>query len=492
MSSLRGYPTTRHVTVLLLGRIALLPFAFVSLPAAALLLPQVELGKLALLMALQSGLNLLLIGPPASYVFRRVNDWREHGVLVHRLRVFWGYVALVAAAVGGATALVINLWDASLGLPKGWFVAMLSGYLLVHIPFAILANGLNLLGHRSLYVVLSVAGAWLGVAGSVLLAWTLGATAYWWISGQLVAEAALAVGAWLFVARLYRSHAPLPGISWRAGLAAAEFAWPLALGTALYWVQSQAFPFLLLPAFGAAFIGALSVTLGLGIRVMASFERVFVDFYLPGYYAELVSPKPEDRIAAWDRYSRTLYSTLVVATVFAAFAGPWLVRLLFTNAYHGFAWLAAWGAVSEGLRIAFSGFSTAFQGHLRTRPLLLPQAVGAVVVLLLVQIATSGQGDPALGTAVALTAGSAAAASIGLAAAFKLLGLRPPLHGLALGALYAAPIVVIFVVGDAFASSAPATALLVLALGALWVMIALTLLAPMRRTALPLTHGEGD
>jgi O-antigen/teichoic acid export membrane protein len=404
-------PRIRDAVLLFVGRGLLMPFAFVSLPLMTTLLPPAEIGRMVMVMAIQGWFSLVLISPVGNYVNRMFVEWNARGTLAADLTRFAGYVAAAAAVASVAAALFERFIGVGITIGLGWLVTLVAGHLFVHTLYANLSTGLNLLGRRSWYVGLTVASAWLGLWGSVIAASLFAGTAEMWLAGQLAVEAVLVVVA---VAALPFSTTQVvrgPGQARDTLRDAFRFAWPLALGVTLYWVQVQAYPFLLVGPYGTETVGMLAVGLGVGVRMLSAFERFYSDLYLPSYYTSLASAVPEGRAEAWNAYGTRLFASLAVVGIVSTVVGPILLRFLTPAVYHDVAWLAAWGGIIEGLRIAGATIALAFHGGLHTRPLLVPSTVSAATVLVGVGVVVFTRIEPLLGTSLVLvTAGALGAA----------------------------------------------------------------------------------
>lgn len=413
---------------------------------------------MALLMAVQGLFALILINPVGMYVMRRLVEWRTLGLLRSRLVAF-GAFSLLAAAVAAAVAVVVHATiGVGIAVAPAWLAALTIGYLTAHTAFAHLSLGLNVFNRRQWYVGLSVAAAWIGLVGSILLAVAVAPVAESWLAGQLAVEAALALLAWFALERLgylmgWRGAAPNSGAVVERIGRVAGFGWPVAVGVGLYWLQTQGYSFVVVRGLGTELLGAMTVSLGLGARILSAYERLFQDLFLPTFYTEVAT----DRRAAWDRYARLLLPSLLVVAIFAVAAGPWLVRLLTAPAYHALAWLAAWGAVVEALRVAFGGFTLAFHGHLRTGPLVFPSLAAAATVVLGVLVAVTAAPDPVLGVAVSLAAGGVVTVGLSTGLARGLLRVQLPLRDLALAIVAMLPLVVLYALAGVVADQGSRT-----------------------------------
>lgn len=473
-------PRTRDAFIILTGRALLAPFFFVSIPLMTFALAPAEVGRMALITAAQGWFGLLLISPVGNYVQRRFVEWSSRGLIRSRMLIFTGYSCMAGVLSGIVMITVADALSLGLGERGPWVAALVAGNLGAHTAFASASVGLNILTRRTWYVLLTLGSAWLGLGASAVLTLRLERSAEMWLTGQLLVEAALALVAWTALpARPAAADVTLPS-EWVAGaLRTVLFSWPLTVSAMLYWLQTQGYSFVVAALFGPDLLGALVISLGIGARVLTAYERLFTDFYLPLFYNDLAQ---ENRPSiAWERYASRLLPTLLIVAAFAVFAGPSLLRLLTTPAYHAYAALAGWGALVEAARIAMNGVALAFHAHLRTGPLVVPSLTSSLVLAAGLVAVGGVPVDAARGVTGALLLGSAAGGVTVSLLALRLLRVELPWWGLRKAAAWSVPLIAVAVAMEASEQVFSTRSTLgIVAIGVLYSLLGMALVSEFR------------
>jgi O-antigen/teichoic acid export membrane protein len=246
-----------------------------------------------------------------------------------------------------------------------------------------LLTGLNILGHRKLFVSLTNLIPWGGIALSVLLVVHYQGTAEMWLAGQVVAHGiAGLLAVMLFFRKLSATHgqehgACLAGFQGVPGIA--RFAWPISISVGLYWMQSQGYRFVLFETSGASAVGIFAIGYAIGAALMIAFETVFSQFYLPAFYKEISNASEAHRVAAWNRYASAFLPAVVVMVAMVASGGQFFVWLLADKEFQGAASVVALAALAEGLRMVSSTYYMAAVAEKNMKLLILPGLAGALV-----------------------------------------------------------------------------------------------------------------
>lgn len=365
------------------------------------MLPPTQFGVLAILLTFQTFCGLFLVNPVGQYINRFTHVWVDEGSLLSRLRRYRVWV--VAAALVGAFASTI--W-ASLQ-PMSWYERAFVGAAVALMVVAATANAtsvylLNMLGYRRLSVGWGVASATLALLLSSAFTHHFG-VGIAWFTGQALGMTAGAVGA----IRAVHSLLPAARDARRPLLEAGvlrSYILPLAVSTGLMWWLLAGYRLLLEAHWGLAALGGAVVGLSLASQLWGLLESLAMQFLYPLYYRRISVGGTHDSSLAFSDLLNTLgpiYLVLASATVIGV---PSLLVLLVNAAYANVVPFVLLGVVVEFCRALSNVLGAAAQVDRRMDALILPYAIGALMLTIGLLLLSQTGGD--IKQAIAVLAGA--------------------------------------------------------------------------------------
>jgi O-antigen/teichoic acid export membrane protein len=315
---------------------------------------------------------------------------------------------VVVALIGIAVVVLLHL-TSGIGTPigLGWLLWLVGGSLLVGTLTTQINGILNIIGFRGWYVVLANATSWAGLGLSIGLTLWQGRTAEFWLSGVLLGQLLVLAGS---IGVLRRVGRVPRGVAMRTYQAAGfdvrsvfRFSWPLIISTGFYWAQTNGYRFVLAALADTRMIGLLTVGLTIATAPLAMFDTLFTEFYRPIFYHNIKFGSASQKALAWNRYASAYFPAIILMGSLIACSGPYLARVLVSDAFQGVAWLAPWGALLQSTLMVYGTYVALSFASLDTRVLIRPNILGAAVALILTAMLARRQ--PLDGTAIALTLG---------------------------------------------------------------------------------------
>jgi hypothetical protein len=262
-----------------------------------------------------------------------------------------------------------------------------------------LIPSLNLLGHRTLWLIFSTLTLWISLAASLLLVHSK-PSAELWQSGQIfgfLCGLAL-VAPWFF--KSISKAAPSQqnaGSRFDADDSPKKiwaFTAPLTLMVGLNWCQFQSYRlyvghWIALEDLGR-FVGVYALIAGL----MAAFENLIQQYFYPQLYSESTAGDgatgagSAPRIA-WRRYASVAIPTSLIGGFTLIAVGPALVRLMLAPAFQSAVGFVLVAAIVETARIVSNIYGMAGHVTLKTQTLLIPQVLGTALLFILVPVCFS-------------------------------------------------------------------------------------------------------
>jgi len=369
--------------LLAVSRLLQLALVFASIKIATTLMPPAEMARVYLITSLFSITALLFINPAGMFVNRRLNVWNENGTVRGHFVLFWLY----AVAVGLFVYLLLAAIASTQILPfppDGLLAAVVAGTLASATFNQTVVPGLNLLGHRNWFNLLTVFTGAIGLLVSVWAITHFSRRAEFWQFGVICGNFVVALwGCKLFYDKLNGRREPVRLTKTQLATAAA-FALPIAATVGLGWVQSQSYRFIMESSLGLHELGLFASGYGISVGLISAFESIFNAYLYPRFYKRISSHALVDQSEAWKEYAQAMFPSLMLVGALIFSTAPELARTMLGPEFHSAHEYVGWGVVAELARVGAAVYAMVAHARMNTRLLLVPALVGAALSLTLI------------------------------------------------------------------------------------------------------------
>lgn len=400
----------RDIIILGFGRGLQVLAGLLTIKTATTVLSPGEVGSMNQLMSLAILGTSALLMPMTAYIGRGCLEWMDTGILSQRLGSYLLIILAVALACGSAMWAIQTQLMVVSGMAPVWVAGLVVLYTVGFALHTMGSSGLNLIGHRFLYILFINIAAW----GGLLLAiwwskqepspeiWLLGI-----FSGFLLSSLS-----YVILDRHARAHVPsggtcLPGVlpfDWRT---LCWFVAPQAVAFLLFWVQTQSYRFVLTWVVDIATVGLFAAGYMICSVPMQTFESLFNEFYSPTLFRALKGQDRAGMARAWNEYAAAYIPAVILFGAFLIGNATFLVKLLLGEQFQAIASILVWPAVTETFRAVSSTLHYLGLAKVDMTINILPVALGALVAPGLVYLLAFH--EPLLGTALALLAAAVVA-----------------------------------------------------------------------------------
>lgn len=365
-------------------------------------LPPEEMGRLSLLTAATAFFALFLVNPVGMFINRRFHTWDALGRAKHYLKLHWIYLLVVSAFAGASLAILNNIHAFGFQFNTTWLLILVCGSLIFNTINQTAIPSLNMLEFRGHFVTLTLATIGAGLFSSFLLVRTFQPTAEYWLLGLLIGQTVFAViGVKIFFDKLRPPvTSPTPNREHLSMLF--SFAWPVAISVAFNWLQTQGYRFFVADSLGLAGLGLFVAGYGISAGLMAAFESVLTTYFQPRFYKRVSNNDMAEQSLAWNGYAGAILPSLMLVTLLLVGLAPELTRLMVGPAYQSASQFVVWGVLAEGARVVAGVYSMSAHAKMKTKLLLLPNLLGAVICIALIVVFVPDFGAHGLGLARAL------------------------------------------------------------------------------------------
>ena len=360
------------------------------------------MGRLSLITAATAFFALFLVNPVGMFINRRFHAWDAQGRAKHYLKLHWLYLFGVCMIAALTLAIFNKIHAFGFRFDTLWLLLLVCGSLLFNTINQTAIPSLNLLELRGRFIVLTLATIGFGLASSYALVEYFSPIAEYWLLGLLIGQTVLAViGVKLFFEKL-QPETPAEKLSKSHLKTLFDFAWPVAISVGFNWLQTQGYRFFVADSLGLSALGLFVAGYGISAGLMAAFESVLTTYFQPRFYKRVSTSTLEEQSAAWNRYAGAILPSLVLVTFFLIGLAPELTRFMVGPAYQSASQFVVWGVLAEGARVLAGVYSMSAHAKMKTRLLLLPNLLGAVICIALIWVLAPAMGAHGVGLARSL------------------------------------------------------------------------------------------
>jgi O-antigen/teichoic acid export membrane protein len=365
-------------------------------------LPPNEMGRLSLISAATAFFALLFVNPVGMFINRRFHAWDTLGHAKYYLKLHWLYLLIVSLVAAASLTAVNGNHAFGFQFNTAWLLILVCGSLLFNTVNQTAIPSLNLLEFRGYFIILTLATIGASLASSFLLVSVFEPTAEYWLLGLLIGQAVFAViGAKLFFGKL-QPEIPVQVPSRAHLMLLFHFGWPVAISVGFNWLQTQGYRFFVADSLGLVALGLFVAGYGISAGLMAAFESVLTTYFQPKFYKRVSNNDRAEQSLAWNRYAGAILPSLMLVSFLLAGLAPELTYFMVGSDYQSASQFVIWGVLAEGARVLAGVYSMSAHAKMKTRLLLLPNFLGAVICIALIWVLAPAMGAHGVGLARSL------------------------------------------------------------------------------------------
>jgi hypothetical protein len=416
--------------IIVIGRIGVAIAAIITVRISTSILTPFEMGSITELNSIVSLFSLLLVIPITHFMNRGFLEWNDSGKLSQNIRKYIIYLLFISAIAFFLSGTLQYFYRVVTGFSFFW-VAILVGLITLLQPLYNLAvAGLNLFSERGKFVFFSNLVAWTTLLFSVVgYKWQKNIVS--WSFGQVISFL-LGLSAFYFLRKIIRKSKSAPNSQDSNTIhftiqTIYKFSWPILVTSALWWMQSNSYRFILDRVQGTANVGLFVTAYALAAAPIAIYESIISQYLEPIFFSDLKNQNRTGQVKAWNNYARFYLPGLILTGLFVISATPFLARVLLGNElYREAAFkITVWAAVIETMRATGSLMFHLGIAKADNRMTIIPVAAGAILAPLGVFI--FGKWDPLLGTIAGLMLASTVVLTIIIVLSSKVLPISWPI-----------------------------------------------------------------
>lgn len=399
----------RDIIILGFGRALQVLAGLVTIKTATTVLSPGEVGSMNQLMSLAILGTSALLMPMTAYIGRGCLEWMDAGILSQRLASYLLIILAVALACGSVVWVIQTQLMVVSEMAPVWVGGLVVLYTVGFALHTMGSSGLNLIGHRFLYILFMNIAAWGGLLFAI-----------WWSKQEASPELwllgiffgfLLSSLSYVLLDRYARMIVPVrsevPSVlpfDWKT---MSMFVGPQAIAFLFFWIQTQSYRFVLSWVTDITTVGLFAAGYMICSVPMQTFESLFNEFYSPTMFRALKGQNMEGIARAWNDYAAAYIPAVILFGAFLIGNATFLVKLLLGEQFQVIASILIWPALTETFRAISSTLHQLGLAKVDMTVNIVPVMIGAFVAPTLVYLLAPS--EPLLGTALALLAAAVAA-----------------------------------------------------------------------------------
>jgi len=389
--------------VITIGRFIQFMLLFAALKMATTLMPPAQMAKVYLITSLFSIVALIFINPIGMFINRRIHSWNNGGGIENYFQLFWLYLLIVCVITYVVLEVLINVKLIQFHSDTGWIAAIVVGTLFSATVNQTVIPGLNLLGYRNWFIGLTLATGVVCLLASTLLVELIKAKAEYWQSGIIFGNFLVACLGWKIFYRRINKKKNTAILTKHHAIVLLKFALPIAVAVGLGWVQTQSYRFMMESSLGLHSLGLFAAGYGISAGLISAFESIFTTYLQPMFYKQVSNDIVVEQSSAWNDYAGAIFPSLILVGFIVIATAPELTRVMLGPQYQSSYQFIVWGVIAEMARVASGVYGMVAHARMKTKLLLAPNLVGAILSITLIWWLMPKYGSSGVGTALALS-----------------------------------------------------------------------------------------
>jgi len=370
-----------NFSILLIGRVLQIIITLLTLRVSTTILPQIELGSVYYIIAVQSFFSLFLISPVGQYFNRQTARWFMESKLycIYIKQLFY--------------ILTVSLFSVFFMLSASSFGLKVLPYELLLITSCLILSQsvnqtvipmFNMLENHAEFVFFNLFTALLALIFSYIFICFYSATALAWVGGIVIGNGMVAM-----IASLRFRTRNINSINNKVLLDFVEirkFCFPIAIATVFMWFLNSGYRITVEKLYGLEFLAFLGVGLAISSQIFTIAESLLTQYLIPKLFKSVENKNSNERELIVNAYFKIVIPIYVSLAMFLTFSVeyffPFVVGTQYYDAYN----FAIYGAWVELGRVLTNTLAVVSQVEKKTTKFVLPYALGAMFLFICILV----------------------------------------------------------------------------------------------------------
>ncbi len=381
-----------ELSILIVGRIFQIIIAFVIIKLATKFLVASEMGNFYLIVSIAGFFGLFLVGPIGLYINRKTHQWHKEENLLNVFYLYNYYILFLAFSSMGIIY-ILNCFAVGNNIEVFYLSFFMALYIICHTWNQTIIPMINMLEGRIAFVVFTLSTQILFLALSYLFINILGAKGLFWFLGQGVAFGIVAFLGIIYFTRKIQNNFSLKKSHNMINMDNVKnlfvFSLPLAVSALFFWLQSQSYSLIIEKNIGSGFLGYFGVGMAVALAISSAFETIVMQYLYPQMYKNM---NDEDKFQIIiSNIINLIIPIYFLLAIFLSFFASYINVILVDEQYYNSYCFIIFGAWIAFFRMSSNIISNIAHSKMKTRKLILPNIIGALIAVFGVILATQSE-----------------------------------------------------------------------------------------------------
>jgi O-antigen/teichoic acid export membrane protein len=373
----------KNLLLLILGRILQVFLSLLALRVITTVFSIGEVGNYYLLVSIGFFFSYILLSPVAVYFGRHLIEWDKKKNLLNMLIAFCLYVvgsSVVALIIAFIVYDILDYQD-KFGLTEFLMLTILT--VLISTVHRNVLSGINILGHRGIFVVSMLITLTVGLLSSISIITFYEPKAINWIFGVILSE----LITFYFILKYFISGYRLNLKEFLLNINRLDlrhvysFCLPIFGTNILLWSQLYLYRIIVDDKYGADVLGVIAVSLAVTTAIFSAIENILIQYYYPIFLKEIHDSTKHARTRAWNRMAKKVIPIYFLTVFFMLAMSKSLIGILVDEKFH-YAYVFTLVAVGlEFFRVMTNLLNYALQTEYKTKLAIMPYLTGVMFTL---------------------------------------------------------------------------------------------------------------
>jgi O-antigen/teichoic acid export membrane protein len=368
----------QDILILAIGKVTQLCIMLGVVRVFTSLLPPAEVGNLILFLSVASFLGLVFINPVGMYVNRLAYVWKESNKLLSN---FWqyNYYVLFTSLLAFFVGFSLHFFGLSSSMSALILAIMLMLFTFVNTWYSTIIPIINLYYFRLAFVVLTLISLSSALLFSILFVNYMERTALTWIFGQIVGLMLGTVFSIIYLKIILQERFKFSSLNIKrqAVNSIANYALPLMFSTLFLWIMIHGYKLIIEGILGAEVLAYIGIGFVLAASISGAIETLIYQILHAEFYEKISLTKSGD--CAYQKLVDRALPIFFFTNISLILLSPFIVRILLDQKYHSTLVYLMAGFFIEFLRMFANLLAQYIQVNFRTKLIIIPYIVGAVM-----------------------------------------------------------------------------------------------------------------
>jgi len=378
-----------ELSVLIIGRVLQVFIALISIRLATKFLNASEMGNLYLILSIAGFFGLFLVGPVGQYINRKTHEWYDKKIIINVFYLYNYYIIfLLFFSVG--ILLVLKFLGIGSNIDFFYLMVFMLIYIFSHTWNQTIIPMMNMLEKRVVFIVFTLLSQLLYLVLAIVFISIFEKRGVFWFLGQGVSFGIVALIAFFYFFVKIQNQFDFKKANQMISILnlknILKFSVPLSVSILFFWLQTQSYSIIIEKNIGAEFLGHFGVGMAVALAISSAFETIVMQYLYPQMYKSMSDDNKFSLVMS--DIINLIIPLYLFLSIFVSFLAIFITSILVDIKFHSSYIFVIFGVWVSFFRMSSNIISNIAHSKMKTKQLIMPNFIGALIAVLGVFLAT--------------------------------------------------------------------------------------------------------